>query len=260
MKNINIADCQEITLDEAKKIMLNILVEFDRVCKKHNLTYWLTAGTLLGSVRHSGFIPWDDDIDIGMPREDYEKLKNIELPKNMFLQNKSTDPTFRQYFTKIRLDNTLFIEEQEKGKKIEYHQGIFIDIFPFSFIDETIFPFYSYIRYYIYGVFSNNRFYAKWMNRDLRIYAIKILNLFHNNKNAIAVYGPESLTGSVHHAINKNDIFPLDNGKFEGYSFPIPKNSNFALQKHFGKDVMEIPPENSKWRRMMHHYKIYIKR
>lgn len=110
----------------------DILDVIHKICTEHNLRYSLISGTLLGAVRHGGFIPWDDDIDIIMPRDDYEKLLNIwndAAPAGYLLQNKRTEPDFTQNFTKIRKDNTAFIQdESEKTKK--YHTGIFVDIFP----------------------------------------------------------------------------------------------------------------------------------
>ena len=78
-------------LRKAQLIMLDMLVEFDAICKKHNLKYWLDSGTLLGAVRHQGFIPWDDDIDLSMPVEDYNRFKEIatsELSEDIFFQTK----------------------------------------------------------------------------------------------------------------------------------------------------------------------------
>ena len=66
-------------LDEIKKIELNILVQVDKICREQGFRYWLCGGTLLGAVRHKGFIPWDDDIDIFMPRQDYEKFIELSL-------------------------------------------------------------------------------------------------------------------------------------------------------------------------------------
>lgn len=109
-----------------------ILDVIHEVCINHELQYTLIFGTLLGAVRHGGFIPWDDDIDIMMPRKDYEKLISIwndVAPKRYILQNKRTDFDFTQNFTKIRKNCTTFIQEDcEKTK--EYHTGIFVDIFP----------------------------------------------------------------------------------------------------------------------------------
>ena len=82
-------DYRECSLQEAQLRMLEMLCEIDRICKKYDIKYWLDAGTLLGAIRHKGFIPWDDDIDIGMIREDYRKFKSIvkgELDKIIFVK------------------------------------------------------------------------------------------------------------------------------------------------------------------------------
>ena len=103
-----------------------------QVCTEYGLRYSLAYGTLLGAVRHKGFIPWDDDIDLIMPREDYEKLLviwNEAAPKGYILQNTRTDPVFTQNFTKIRKDHTTFLQDEAERAK-HYHKGIFVDIFP----------------------------------------------------------------------------------------------------------------------------------
>lgn len=109
-----------------------ILDVIHQVCTEHGLRYSLAYGTLIGAVRHKGFIPWDDDIDLMMPREDYEKLLTIwneAAPKGYILQNTRTDPDFTQNFTKIRKDHTTFLQGESEREK-HYHKGIFVDIFP----------------------------------------------------------------------------------------------------------------------------------
>ena len=94
-------------------VQLDILNLIDQVCSKNDLQYSLYAGTLLGAVRHKGFIPWDDDLDICMPREDYEKFLKIwkdEDHPGYILQNKRNTPLFTQSFTKIRKDHTTFLQ------------------------------------------------------------------------------------------------------------------------------------------------------
>ena len=84
-------------LRQAQLVMLRMLKIIDYICRKHNLSYWVCSGTLLGAVRHKGFIPWDDDLDICMIREDYEKFTQIaplEFPKDIMLQTRESDPNY----------------------------------------------------------------------------------------------------------------------------------------------------------------------
>lgn len=109
-----------------------ILDVIHHVCTEYGLRYSLAYGTLIGAVRHKGFIPWDDDIDLMMPREDYEKLLaiwNEAAPKGYILQNTRTDSDFTQNFTKIRKNHTTFLQDEAERTK-HYHKGIFVDIFP----------------------------------------------------------------------------------------------------------------------------------
>lgn len=125
---------------KAKKVWqteLNLLEEFSRVCKKHHIKWFLIGGSLLGAIRHNGFIPWDDDIDIGMFREDYNKLLKIankEFKKPFFFQTPYTDHIYRGH-AHLRMDGTTAILPIDIGKN--HHQGIFIDIFPFDEYPDT---------------------------------------------------------------------------------------------------------------------------
>lgn len=117
-------------IKDLQRIELEMLLEVDRICKKYNIRYFLVAGTLLGAIRHKGFIPWDDDIDICMPVEEYRKFCKVaktDLKKEYFLQNSDTDFSNR-WFSKVRKNNTTCIEKGYEKSKI--HQGIWIDIFP----------------------------------------------------------------------------------------------------------------------------------
>lgn len=126
--------CGYTVSTEFKKLWaveLDLLAEFDRVCKKHNLTYFASGGTLIGAVRHRGFIPWDDDIDLLLPRKDYDKLieiANEEFRHPYFFQHMSTDCGLIIGGSRLRNSNTVICNESEWKKSFE-NKGIFIDIF-----------------------------------------------------------------------------------------------------------------------------------
>lgn len=127
------ADLRKLQLLEFK-----ILLEFKRICEKHNLRYFLIGGTLLGAVRHKGFIPWDDDIDVGMPREDYEIFKVIakeELGEEYFFQTYETDSGYANLFGKIRLNGTEYLEKA--NQHCLKHKGIWIDVMPLDKVPES---------------------------------------------------------------------------------------------------------------------------
>lgn len=110
---------------------LELLKVFINICDILNLKYFLVCGTALGTVKYQGFIPWDDDVDVGLLREDYEifleKAPKL-LPEGMFLQNYKSDPAFPQIYSKLRNSNTTYIEKSVAH--IDMNHGIYIDIFP----------------------------------------------------------------------------------------------------------------------------------
>ena len=118
-------------LRQLQLTMLETLKVFDAFCRKHDIKYSLYAGSLLGAVRHKGFIPWDDDLDVCMSRAEYDRfvaLWEAERPDGYILQNKENTPAYWQSFSKIRKDHTAFVMyESEMGR---FHTGIFLDIFP----------------------------------------------------------------------------------------------------------------------------------
>lgn len=116
---------------------LKILLEVDRICKKEGITYSLAYGTMLGAVRHKGFIPWDDDVDLFMMRADYERFRQAcrsELGEEFFYQSRETDREYYYSFNKIRLNGTVFEERSQTGRKM--HSGLFVDIFPIDYVYE----------------------------------------------------------------------------------------------------------------------------
>lgn len=118
------------SLRELQLVELDLLKELLRVCSEHNLTVWVDGGTMLGAVRHKGFIPWDDDIDVLMPRHDYDTLLqhgNDWFSGPYFLQSAYSDPGYFRGHAQLRNDNTAAIRPSEAYRK--FNQGIFIDIF-----------------------------------------------------------------------------------------------------------------------------------
>lgn len=119
------------TLEEHQAVLLELLEEFDRVCQKHNISYTLFAGSALGAVRHGGIIPWDDDLDVAMLRDEYERFLKIapaELTEKYYLQAEGSKH-WPLCFSKLRKNNTTCLEKYHP-KDTKTHQGIYIDIFP----------------------------------------------------------------------------------------------------------------------------------
>jgi len=117
-------------LQELHAIQFEVLGEVDRICRKYNIEYSLDGGTLLGAVRHGGFIPWDDDIDVIMLRSEYERFFNIcktKLDDRFFLQEHRTDKFYMVGYPRMQRNNTVY--RRAGHEHMKYHQGVFIDIF-----------------------------------------------------------------------------------------------------------------------------------
>lgn len=126
---------RKIEIEELRKILLELMDEIHAFCEKHGLKYYLSGGTLIGAIRHKGFIPWDDDIDIHMPRPDYEKFLEL-FPKeseNVLLENRLNDK-YRYTYAKVCKKNTLVVEHAMDGGVDE---GVFIDVFPLDALGNT---------------------------------------------------------------------------------------------------------------------------
>lgn len=119
-------------LQQLQRVLLDMLIEFDRICKIHHIRYCIIAGTLLGAVRHKGFIPWDDDLDVALPREEYVKFRNAcksDLNRNkFFFQDNTTDYNYRWGWGRLRRLDSEFIRVGQEHLKMK--TGIFLDVFP----------------------------------------------------------------------------------------------------------------------------------
>lgn len=131
------------TIKKLQQIELEMFEFFVQICNKENLQYYLLGGTLLGAVRHKGFIPWDDDIDVGMPRADYERFllcAQKYLPKGYFLQTYKTDKEYPFPYAKIC--NTKTVYKEVALQHLKMHHGVWIDIFPLDYYPIKSFLFY----------------------------------------------------------------------------------------------------------------------
>lgn len=141
MKKIEAENLMPLSPNELRKaqfLMLKILKEVHRVCEENGIRYFLSDGTLIGAVRHNGFIPWDDDIDISMLRSDYDRFCKVapeKLGADYFLQTDETDAGYGMYFAKVMLRHTRWIESDASGTNRSV-SGLYIDVFPFDKIPE----------------------------------------------------------------------------------------------------------------------------
>lgn len=264
---------KEETLKEVKKAELNILSTVDDFCQKNNIKYSLAYGTLLGAVRHKGFIPWDDDIDIWMTRENYNKfIRGWEQNpvQGYILQNTDFEEDFSQNFTKIRKDNTAFIQTEEE-KTMNYHKGIFIDIFPLDRVAKTpskiaVQKLYATLTMLFY------RKYAPPTEKGLKKYISEFfLKIVPKSKyeNARKYFENKYLflSGDVDCSWLSNSTYRdlsiyydsdmMDDYtflQFEGRNFMSVSKWNHALKMKYG-DYMQLPPEED---RVWKHHPIFI--
>ncbi|WP_343570659.1 LicD family protein [Sphingobacterium sp.] len=190
--------------EQVHYIILRILRTLDSICKKHEINYWLDYGTLLGAIRHKGFIPWDHEADIGMLRTDFKKLLNVikeELPDDLFFQCRESDPFYTSHLLiegKIRDRFSNYIDYYEK-EKCKWHNGIQVDIFVYDIdpeMEECISN--SFERYFSEG------------NINLTFEEIS-------------------------HTIDK---------EFEGFNFPVPIGFDSYLKKAYGDYLILPPEES----------------
>ncbi len=261
-----------IEIKSVQNIQLEILLEFDRICRANNIKYCLFAGTLLGAIRHNGFIPWDDDIDVCMLREEYEKFLIVcksNLSDKYFLQDYNSDKNYPYQFAKLRKNNTLYVE---KGlNDIGIHQGIFIDIFPFDNIKPDKLS--GKIQRNLLNILRNinscrsiaRNYSAKSnLNKCLRMCIYYVLKLFPKNimdrlsTKLACVFNDEQteLVGELslsttkdlyrRFSIKKSTFYDTIEWEFEGYKFPIPREYDYVLTKNYGDYMMPPPPEKQK--------------
>lgn len=244
-------------------VQLEMLKIVHDICVKNNIRYSLYAGTLLGAVRHKGFIPWDDDLDICMSRDDYNRFIALwpsEKPEGYILQNKENSPGFTQSFTKIRKDHTTFLQSNEERGK--YHVGIFIDIFPIDRIPDgklnRIFFLWNCLRYQLYM----RGFVPPKGNLVEKIVATILLKCVSEGKrykecnlllNRITRFNKNSNFSTVAIETFQSMRQPLPSSlmeqfvylPFESGEYMCSKEWDAFLQKKYD-DYMVLPPENER--------------
>lgn len=264
---------KEITIEEMKKVELDILKYIDDICRENNIEYFLMYGSLLGAVRHKGMIPWDDDIDIGLKREDYNKLINILKSKKnnqYLLLDKSIQKDYFYPFAKL-VDTRTMVEEKVMRKIDNY--GLFVDLF----IMETL-PNNSKLRNKIYNqkrkALRRIYYYGfkeitgnKLKNRLERLYkkcmeAIGITSILERYEKIFTKYDNSNgeyliCTWGVNDKIYQKKSFDKTiDCQFDGLTVKIPEKYDEILKTTYG-DYMTLPPVEQ--RILKHELKMYWK-
>ncbi len=268
------ADRINLSQEEFRRMQLvelDLLKEFDRVCRKNSIPYVITDGTLLGAIRHKGFIPWDDDADICMLREDYERFKREAMddlnPQICYFQDHTTDPEYRWGYAKLRKTGTQYIRAGQELLKCK--TGIFVDIFPMDDIPVSILgqlyqDFYCYccrkILWSEVGKMNSSGLKKIWFRLLSLIpthWVYKMMDKYVKrsrnsslNKVRLLLYTAPGKEYRRHplksrFGIPKRWITEKDEYLFEGVHLYGTKDYDGFLEYKYG-DYMELPPEDQR--------------
>lgn len=240
--------------------MLVIYNEIARICEKYDLTYFVVGGTLIGAVVHKGYIPWDDDLDIAMPRDDYDKFIEIYRKENsdrFLLHHSTTDENYWLPFAKLRLKNTIFLEE--KRKNVTAPSGIYVDIFPFDYAPECV-GFRSKFRWRLMTWLNNHinqrvtgaykvGASGKFLNFVFNLFSVKKLSLFRDElmrsfdrgvrMQFVDLAGGRSLDNSY---FPIKEILPVQDLPFGDMTVKAPANPDYYLTQLYTRKYLVIPP------------------
>lgn len=257
-------------LDNIHRILTGYLLDVDRICKKYNIQYFLGGGTLLGAIRHNGFIPWDDDADIMMLREDYEKFLKVaqhELPPTLFLQTSDTDKYCHYPFAKIRIQDTVYATYYSKSH-INMNNGMAFDIFAHDKTANSNLGRKLHLQFtLLFRAMIFNKWNKRKVNNGHRIqsffanilkflfpiklsewFQYKCIRFFEKKKDAKYLY--DGMGRNVY----KGDFpaYYLDEAiewEFEGHKFPVPKEYDKYLRYLYGDYIQLVLP----WQRQNCH-------
>ena len=251
---------------ETQLLEYELLKKIKEICNKEGLSYYLLGGSIIGAVRHQGFIPWDDDIDVGMMRSDYEKFKSLAnkyLDSNQVVLHYELDDSYKDYSMKLVNKKAYFIMKTENS---EIKQYVWIDIFPIDGTPDSAFiKWVHYHRIYLYRMMmayyyldsiqvNSNR--ANWKKVLISIARkLPINKLVNPNRvlkkldKSLKAFPPEksNIVGNYIGAYKEKEFVPLSyfgEGmamKFEGEEFVVPKESDKYLTQIYG-DYMQLPP------------------
>ncbi|HUS01752.1 MAG TPA: LicD family protein [Chitinophagaceae bacterium] len=232
----------ENRLQQCHFVMLRMLKILDYLCERHGIHYFLAAGSLLGAIRHKGFIPWDDDMDIGMTRDDYEKFVKYavpELPYDLFYQNVETDPYYPVYHlveAKIRDRFSSYSRKEGLEKKYKWHNGIQLDILVFdrSFLPNNYFIYFLNHNIKLLGPTNSANKRAKFLKAIAKYTPVPLV--YSSNfiqKRWMAKLGPNYLKESELKAFSRT--------QFEDMEASIPVGWERYLKRKYG-DFMKLPP------------------
>ena len=262
-------------VDCIQKADLILLQEMDRVCKELGVGYFVCGGTMLGYMRHEGFIPWDDDVDVAMLRSDYDRFckeAGPYLKEKFFLQTRETDPHIPYLFSKLRLDDTEYITEYNQDR--DFHKGICLDIFPFDFLPdrpENCQPFIEEVLALsaAHNVIANHQYaldpseltprnadekrYLKEQTASLKKYwsmdlaksqaeYIKAATRYNADAKEQGLTMVASFIPDFTY-IDLNDLLPYQRGMFSGVEVSVPKRPDVFLTMQYG-DFMKLPPKH----------------
>jgi len=264
----------DFLVDEKRKkiwaIEIDLLLQLDRVCKKHGIRYWIEGGTLIGAIRHKGFIPWDDDIDVLMFREDYERLCELKgaFRHPYFLQLPCEDKEYFFAFSKVRNSLTSAISMPFLYR--EFNQGIGIDIFVmdshvpgpdakqrFGAIKKAIVENSTYMRLNHHNLVGPDVQRVKdYPGGDPAERSKWVLDMSMRDSNSDTEYVWLPMGGVYEYekyVFNRSDFDVTDVAEFEGFHFPIPHGYDRVLRCEYG-DYMQLPPKEERGQQHMTSY------